>query len=230
MASENETVVADIVKEMRIFKCRNLASGELENCVTTQHYFADRIEAAHRREIAELKNKCEEYERQPELMAETAKAALELLKAQESKIAELRECLKVAEDALVKLQDRLVSSVHDGTIDPHETLEIAENALAAIREEGCDPCNARDGEGSSLRIGWEGEKEYCVVAKYRQDLQVKLEDYDYHRVTGPLPLDIAKHWLDYHKRIRTKSEDPKILVREVAKWRLFDPVGEGSGK
>ena len=139
----------------------------------------------------------------------------------------LRRRLKVAEDALEKLQDRLVSSVHDGTIDPHEALEIAENSLAAIREEGCDPCNAKDGEGSSLRIGWEGEKEYCVVAKYRQDLQVELEDYDYHRVTGPLPLDIAKHWLDYHKRIRTKSEDPKILVREVSKWRLFDQVEEG---
>lgn len=89
------------------------------------------------------------------------------------------------------------------------------------------PCNARDGEGSSLRIGWEGEKEYCVVAKYRQDLQVELDDYDYHRVTGPLPLDIAKHWLDYHKRIRTKSEDPKIFVREVSKWRLFDQIEEG---
>ena len=44
--------------------------------------------------------------------------------------------LKVAEDALVKLQDRLVSSVHDGTIDPHAALEIAERALATIREEG----------------------------------------------------------------------------------------------
>lgn len=44
--------------------------------------------------------------------------------------------LKVAKDALEKLQDRLVSSVHDGTIDPHEALEIAENALSAIREEG----------------------------------------------------------------------------------------------
>lgn len=97
-------------------------------------------------------------------------------------------------------------------------------------EEGSDPCNARDGEGSSLRIGWEGEKEYCVVAKYRQDLQVELEDYDYHRVTGPLPLDIAKHWLDHHKRIRTKSEDPKILVRKVSKWRVFDEAKEEGAK
>lgn len=102
--------------------------------------------------------------------------------------------------------------------------------LLKVAEEARNPCNARDGEGSSLRIGWEGEKEYCVVAKYRQDLQVELEDYDYHRVTGPLPLDTAKHWLDYHKRIRTKSEDPKILVREVSKWRLFDQIEEGGAK
>ena len=58
------------------------------------------------------------------------------LKAKDREIAELRYKLKVAEDALVKLQDRLVSSVHDGTIDPHEALKIAEDAIAAIREEG----------------------------------------------------------------------------------------------
>lgn len=61
----------------------------------------DRIEAAHMREVDELKNKCEEYERQPELMAETAKAALELLKTQESKIKELRECLRIIRDNLL---------------------------------------------------------------------------------------------------------------------------------
>lgn len=50
--------------------------------------------------------------------------------------SDLRRRLKVAEDALAKLQDRFVSSVHDGTIDPYEALKIAETALAAIREEG----------------------------------------------------------------------------------------------
>lgn len=53
-----------------------------------------------------------------------------------SENARLRAALKVAEDALAKLQDRFVSSVHDGTIDPYEALKIAEDALAAIREEG----------------------------------------------------------------------------------------------
>ena len=51
-------------------------------------------------------------------------------------VADLRAKINVAEDALTKLQDRLVSSVHDGTIDPYEALKIAEDALAAIREEG----------------------------------------------------------------------------------------------
>ena len=50
--------------------------------------------------------------------------------------ARLRAALKVAEDALEKLQDRLVSSVYDGTIDPHEALKISEDAIAAIREAG----------------------------------------------------------------------------------------------
>lgn len=143
--------------------------------------------------------------------------------------ADLRRRLNVAEDALIVCRDGMCGECHrqhpgKTCVCPNGFYEmsVAKNALAAIREEVRDPCNAKDGEGLSLRIGWEGEKEYCVVAKYRQDLQVKLEDYDYHRVTGPLPLDTAKHWLDYHKRIRTKSEDPKILVREVSKWRLFD--------
>ena len=43
----------------------------------------------------------------------------------------LRAKLKAAEDALTKLQDRFVSSVHDGTIDPYEALKIAEDAIAA---------------------------------------------------------------------------------------------------
>lgn len=53
-----------------------------------------------------------------------------------SEIYDLRRRLKVAEDALRKLQERLVASVHDGTIDTHEALKIAEDAISAIREEG----------------------------------------------------------------------------------------------
>lgn len=55
----------------------------------------------------------------------------------ETRIADnLLRRLNVAEDALEKLRDRLVSSVYDGTIEPHEALKIAEDALAVIREEG----------------------------------------------------------------------------------------------
>ena len=58
-------------------------------------------------------------------------------------VADLRAKINVAEDALTKLQDRLVSSVYDGTIDPHEALRITENALSAIREEGGSKINAK---------------------------------------------------------------------------------------
>ena len=51
-------------------------------------------------------------------------------------VAGLRRRLKVAEDALKNLQERLVSSVYDGKIDPYEALKIAEDAIAAISEEG----------------------------------------------------------------------------------------------
>lgn len=69
------------------------------------------------------------------IVAQKAKAAAEGYAHGCEEVADLRR-LKVAADALEKLQDRLVSSVHDGTIDPHEALKIAEDAIAAIREEG----------------------------------------------------------------------------------------------
>ena len=110
MASNNETVAGIIAEVRTINKC------------------ADRIEAAHKREIAakdderltivanydtvikdlvrnlsakdaeieNLKKKIDEYERQPELMAETAREALRTLKEQDAEIAELRECLREA--------------------------------------------------------------------------------------------------------------------------------------
>lgn len=93
MESKNETI-ADIVKDVSGFECYGHISAERAKFIVSD--LTRRFEAAHKREVAELKKKCEEYERQPELMADTAKAALELLKAQDSKIAELCECLKEA--------------------------------------------------------------------------------------------------------------------------------------
>ena len=92
MASENETV-AEVLDDFAYL----ITLGNIGPNVATD--VRNRIEASHGREVEELKKKCEEYERQPELMAETAKEALELLKAQDSKIAELRECLKEAVNA-----------------------------------------------------------------------------------------------------------------------------------
>ena len=102
MASNNETH-AEIVREMRgpYYKMGRSNASLDKQMMDYMSFIANRIEAAHKREIAELRAK-----------------------------------LKVAEEALVKLQDRLVSSVYDGTIDPHESLKIAEDAIASISEEG----------------------------------------------------------------------------------------------
>ena len=83
------------------------------------------------RETAErLRNQC------IIIPAQRAKGAVEGYAHGCEEVADLRRRLKVAENALEKLKDRLVSSVYDGTIAPHEALKIAEDAIAAIREEG----------------------------------------------------------------------------------------------
>ena len=71
------------------------------------------------------------------IVAQKAKTAAEGYAHGCEGVAGLRIRLKVAEDALQNLQERLVSSVYDGTIDTHEALKIAEDAIAAISEEGC---------------------------------------------------------------------------------------------
>lgn len=97
MASNPESH-ADIIEEMRgnYYKMGRSNARLDKDLMGIMSFTANRLEVAHKREIAELKKKCEEYERQPELMAETAASALELLKAQEAKIAKLRETLRQA--------------------------------------------------------------------------------------------------------------------------------------
>ena len=77
----------------------------------------------HAEEVAQCK--CDECGNQHQQLANWLK-----------ELVVLRSKLKVAEDALRKLQERLVASVYDGTIDPHEALKIAEDAIATIRDEG----------------------------------------------------------------------------------------------
>ena len=154
MASESETV-ADIVKEMRGIKGGQHTNGGLSyerwraRCQFADDY-ADRIEEAHRREVDSLNFKLMTAKSEQKTAANVIIEQTNKVEKLNREVAELRECLKeavhnecnfcrrlkVAEDALTKLQDRFVSSVHDGTIDPYEALKIAEDALAAIREEG----------------------------------------------------------------------------------------------
>ena len=58
--SEKQETVADIVAEMRGFKCRNLETGEIEECSFIANYLSDRIEAAQKREVEAITAKLEE--------------------------------------------------------------------------------------------------------------------------------------------------------------------------
>ena len=79
------------------------------------------------KEIKELKKKIDEYERQPELMAETASEALQTLQEQDAEIAELRKRLKVADEALEKCVN------YNNSWELEAAEENAKNVLAAIR-------------------------------------------------------------------------------------------------
>ena len=113
MASENDTV-AEIGERMRKVD------------PTAFVVWWDQLAAAHKRELA-----AKDDERL------TIVANYEnVIADKDAKIAELRERIKIAEDALTELQTRLVASVHDGTMNPYEALDITERALAAVRGKG----------------------------------------------------------------------------------------------
>ena len=125
MAS-NETL-ADIVEEMVEFGNHCAAFGGAYSPERWNN-LCKRLIAAHKREIA-----AKDDERL------TIVANYEnVIAAKDREIAELRDKLKVAEDALTELQTRLVSSVYDGTMNPYEALEITERAIAAISEKGAN--------------------------------------------------------------------------------------------
>ena len=136
MASENETVESaiDAVRKM-IHDCPAIKGGLGEFGYQLKANGAiDRIEAAHKREVAELR----EY-----LKANTVgvKAMHEEIETLRGMITDLRAKLKVAEDALKLCISGMCgecSRQHPGETCVNGCCEMltAKNALAAIREEG----------------------------------------------------------------------------------------------
>ena len=124
----NETV-ADILREMRSNPlCWLMPEGIPQMCHDNAELtrYADRIEAAHNAEM----------NRRAIIAGVLLFDAVD--EEHRREVSDLRQRLKLAEDALENLQSRIVSSVYDGSIDPHEALEIVERALAAIRGKGGD--------------------------------------------------------------------------------------------
>lgn len=126
--------VADKLKLGELYRKLTTAVNEhlAENIAKVEHAFfspprnCDRIESAHNRELA-----AKDDERL------TIVANYEnVISEKDAEIAELQRRLDIAESALTELQTRLVSSVHDGTMNPYEALEITERAIAAISEKG----------------------------------------------------------------------------------------------
>ena len=112
MAINNETV-ADIGEQMRkvdptafvvwwdqvaAAHKREIAAKDDERLTIVANYenvIKDLVRniSAKDAEIENLKKKIDEYERQPELMAETAREALRTLQEQDAEIAELKDCI-----------------------------------------------------------------------------------------------------------------------------------------
>lgn len=121
------------IHEFADFDCetvgRDVLGRELHNFADKVDDTFDSIIAHYNRRIAKMAG----------VMAETADRNVkqkEINKGLVDENAALRAKLKVAEDALTDLQSRLVASVYDGSMNPHEALKVAEDALAAIREKG----------------------------------------------------------------------------------------------
>ena len=133
MASENETV-ADIVAEMR-----NESHAGDESCLewvgAKMRTFADRIEAAHQREVAELKrqrnealaiasdiDKCASIERHTDAMLKKNEVIVGLRK----EVAELRECLKeTMADAVAEYKNNsCFRNVKCGEIERCDTCKV----------------------------------------------------------------------------------------------------------
>ena len=106
--AEHETI-ADIIAEMRIFKCRNLQTGELELCNAIANYFADRLDVAIAREreitdakIADLQSRVKLWtDRSAELVKKCDEHYANAHKSERGDCAKLREAVKDAYDKLL---------------------------------------------------------------------------------------------------------------------------------
>ena len=140
MAKENETIT-DIIAEMRIFKCRDLSTGELEECTAISKYLADRLDAAHKRELDALNEQIADLRQQRDLWSKRAAELVEKCNEQYAKLKQVGDAAKLRE-ALEKVRDAHYTQevggemcegfeveADDGTGRP--LICIVENALAA---------------------------------------------------------------------------------------------------
>ena len=136
MNNARQETIADIVREMRVYAKNSKVNGGEVDVWNWLADYADRIEAAHKREIA-----AKDDERL------TIVANYEtIIAAKDAEAAELRERIKVAEDALEKIDNMCDGDMckhFDNThhcsacryLDGCQT-GVAHAALTVIREKG----------------------------------------------------------------------------------------------
>ena len=136
MNNARQETIADIVREMRVYAKNSKVNGGEVDVWNWLADYADRIEAAHKREIA-----AKDDERL------TIVANYEtIIAAKDAEAAELRERIKVAEDALEKIDNmcdgdmcKFFENTHHCSacryLDECQT-GVAHAAVAAIRGKG----------------------------------------------------------------------------------------------
>jgi hypothetical protein len=124
MAKENETI-ADIIAEMRIFKCRNLETGELELCNAIANHLADRLDAAHKREVDALNGQIADLRQQRDLWSKRSAELVEKCNEHYAKLKQVGNAAKLRE-ALVQVQKKIKYLIGNLTVP---------NSLVASRME-----------------------------------------------------------------------------------------------
>ena len=158
--NERRETHAAVIAEMRIFKCRNLETGELEPCNAVANYFADRLEAAHEREIAASGNAAALREALRRLRDATRNFYNQILNSGYSKILDKYTCIEQGFPAVLDVRD---------------AIPLANTALAA------PPRNCDRPECKDYNSAWDEWDKDC---KKHRGKDGYCEGCPHHKATG----------------------------------------------
>lgn len=159
MSEHNETL-AEVLAEMRIFKCRNLETGELELCNAIANYFADRIEAAYKREGEKLNSVIQATVSRSDAEIDRLRREVAELRKQIGNAAKLREAVATALKTL--------NGIINGSIAPRSnTVFDCRDEIKAALVEPARNCDAgRAGEQAKRLSEWCNGR-HCINCQFK---------------------------------------------------------------